>query len=110
MGLVGDSDVEEKDFSFLQKRKFLKGGLAAKFIAQIIWESGGKSENIRLNEKEEKSDEASVKPKSVRYIPQNHFEQLTNDLDISKFQELLEEIIFNYLSSIRKCNFLDILK
>ena len=102
LGLVGDSDVEEKDFSFLQKRKFLKGGLAAKFIAQIIWESGGKSENIRLNEKEEKSDEASVKPESVRYIPQNHFEQLTNDLEISKFQELLEEIIFNYIPDDKK--------
>ena len=102
LGLVGNTHIKAEHFSFLEKRKFFKGRLAAKFVAQAIWESGGKSKNIPLNGKEEKSDEASVKPESVRYIPQNYFEQLTNELEISQFQEILEEIIFNYIPDDKK--------
>ena len=101
LGLVGDTHTKAEYFSFLHKSKFLKDKLAEKFKAQIVWESGGKSEEVALNQKQldEKNNIDSGKPESVRYIPQNYFEQLTNDLETAKFQEVLEKIIFGYIPS-----------
>ena len=92
LGLVGNSHRDEKHFSFLNKNKFRKGKLAAKYKAQIIWESGGKSEEIKLNENAKPET-----PESVRFIPQNYFEELANEIEIYKFQGVLENIIFSYI-------------
>ena len=92
LGLVGNSHRDEKHFSFLSKNKFRKGKLAAKYKAQIIWESGGKSDEINLNENAKPET-----PESVRFIPQNYFEELANEIEISKFQQVLESIIFSYI-------------
>lgn len=97
LGLVGDTNIEHEHFSFLHKNKFLKGGLANKFNAQIIWQSGGKSDDINLANISEND-----KPEAVRYIPQNYFEQLTNDLEVVKFQKTLEKIIFGYIPDEEK--------
>lgn len=113
LGLVGYTHTDTKHFSFLRQEKFLKSGLAEKFKAQIIWESGGKSEEMRLDQKaqNEKDNADNWKPESVRYIPQHYFEQLTNNLEISKFQEILEKIIFDYIpdaGKLGKSNFKDL--
>lgn len=97
LGLVGDAQTDREHFSFLHQDKFLKDKLASNFKAQVVWESGTASEEIRLNE-EPKTD----KPESVRYIPQNYFEELTNELEISKFQNVLENIIFEYIPDAEK--------
>lgn len=97
LGLVGDTHTDKGYFSFLNKNKFLKGKLADKFQAQITWESGGKSGEVLLS-----ADPKTEKPESVRFIPQNYFEELTNEIEISKFQHVLENIIFEYIPDDEK--------
>ena len=97
LGLVGDTHTDKQHFSFLHKDKFLKGKLADKFKAKIIWESDGESDEVLLG--------AALKtenPEFVRFIPQNYFEELTNELEISKFQHVLENIIFEYIPDSEK--------
>lgn len=99
LGLVGDTHTNKQYFSFLHKDKFLKGRLADKFKAKIVWESDGKSDEVLL------SDPLKTEsPESVRFIPQNYFEELTNELEISKFQHVLENIIFEYIPDSEKLN------
>ena len=38
----------------------------------------------------------------MRYLPQNYFERLTNDLEYYKFEETLENIVFNHLPNEQK--------
>lgn len=99
LGLAGDTHTDKKYFSFLNKQKFLNGNgkLAEKFTAQIIWESGGQSDKRVLNE-----GIKAENPESVRFIPQNYFEELTNEIEISKFQQVLENIIFGYIPENEK--------
>lgn len=97
LGLVGDTHTDKKHFSFLNRSKFLKGKLADKFQAQIIWESDGKSDEVLLS-----ADLKTDQPESVRFIPQNYFEELTNEIEISKFQQVLEKIIFEYIPDAEK--------
>ena len=92
LGLVGDTNIDNKYFSFLHKNKFLKEKLADKFKAEIIWESDGNSDEVPLG-----CVDKNNKPESVRFIPQNYFEDLTNEIEISKFQRVLENIIFEYI-------------
>lgn len=99
LGLVGDTHTEKKHFSFLHKDKFLKGKLADKFTAKIVWESDGVSKDVLLG-----ADLNTENPESVRFIPQNYFEELTNELEISKFQHVLENIIFEYIPGSEKLN------
>ena len=99
LGLAGDTHTDKQHFSFLHKNKFLKGKLADKFKAKIIWESDGESDEILLS--------AALKtesPESVRFIPQNYFEELTNEIEINKFQHVLENIIFEYIPDNEKLN------
>lgn len=97
LGLVGDTHIDKKYFSFLNKKKFCKGKLSDGFKAEITWESGGKSVEIILSE-----DIKIEKPESVRFIPQNYFEELTNELEILRFQITLENIIFGYIPDYEK--------
>jgi len=97
LGLLGDSHTDREYFSFLNRNKFLKGKLADKFHAQVIWESGGTSGEVLLS-----ADPKSEKPESVHFIPQNYFEELTNEIEISKFQHVLENIIFEYIPGAEK--------
>lgn len=99
LGLVGDTHTNKQHFSFLHRDKFLKGKLANKFTAKIIWESDGESDDIPLS-----ADPKTENPESVRFIPQNYFEELTNELEISKFQHVLENIIFEYIPDREKLN------
>ena len=92
LGLLGDTHTSKEHFSFLHKNKFLKGKLASNFSGQICWESGGSSDKVKLD-----SELNDGKPESVRFIPQNYFEELTNEIEISKFQQVLENIIFKYI-------------
>jgi len=90
LALCGNSHRYE-DFSFLKEEKFLKDGLAKNFKAELMWESG---ECIKKN-LSEKTDPNS--PERVRYLPQNFFERLTNNLETYDFEKTLEEVIFSYI-------------
>ncbi|MBT8763177.1 hypothetical protein KFV02_04445 [Desulfohalobiaceae bacterium Ax17] len=95
IGLCSNSH-HYKDFSFLNRDRFLKGGLAKNFTAKLEFASGkilekNLSENIDINS-----------PERVRYLPQSFFERLTNDLESYDFERTLEELVFSYLPEEEK--------
>lgn len=91
VGLIGNSH-NEKYFSFLQKNKFRKGGLARNFEAILTWESGD-SEKKNLNDHIDLSLEEKVK-----YIPQSYFEDLCNEIDNNEnFKKELNQVVFKHI-------------
>lgn len=106
IGLCGDAH-HYKDFSFLNKSRFLKDGLAKNFEAKLKWAN---NENISKNLYEKIDDNA---PERVRYLPQSFFYKLTNDLDSYNFKKTLEDIVFSYLpeeEKLRQNSFEDLIK
>ncbi len=97
ISLCGNSNLYS-DFSFLKEEKFLKDGLAKNFEAELVWES---NESIKKN-LSDKTDENS--PQRVRYLPQNFFEKLTNNLETYEFERTLEEVVFSYIPEEQKLN------
>ena len=95
ISLCGNSNLY-KDFSFLTEEKFLKNGLAIGFKAELIWES---NENI-IKKLSDNIDSDS--PERVRYLPQNFFEKLSNNLEIYEFENILQKVIFSYIPEEKK--------
>lgn len=94
LGLLGDSRQEEY-FSFLtdqsKSKKFRQRGFAENFSASIEWLSGDTTQKLL-------SDSCSKdKPEAVRYLPQNYFEQLTNDIEIEQFRREIEDVVFSHV-------------
>ena len=87
-----------EDFSFLNKDRFLKYGLAKNFKAKLIWED---NETMEKNLSDGVDKNA---PERVRYLPQKYFEKLTNDLEHYKFEETLKDIVFYHLPNEQKFN------
>jgi len=95
LGLCGNSHQYE-EFSFLREDRFLNKGLAKYFKAVLEWESG---ETIEKNLSEGIDKNA---PERVRYLPQNFFERLTNNLESYEFEKTLENVVFSYLPEEKK--------
>lgn len=97
LSLCGNSHrYIDNDFSFLTRKRFLKDGLAKNFKSKLIWEN---NETIEKNLNEGINQNA---PERVRYLPQDYFERLTNDLEYYKFEETLENIVFDHLPNEQK--------
>ena len=96
LALCGNSHRDEKDFSFLNKNRFLKNSLADNFQAELVWKSG---ENVSKN-LSERIDYDKVE--KVRYIPQGFFERLTNEIDRKEFEREIEKIIFSHIPKHEK--------
>lgn len=92
MALCGNTHLDKKDFLFLTEKRFLKNGLAKKFKAELEWES---ENDIQVKNLADNIDK--LKPERVRYLPQNFFDRLTNDLEGYQFEETLENIVFSHL-------------
>lgn len=96
IGLLGDSRLEEY-FAFLSNssgnRKFRQKGFAENFRAELEWQSGGKATKT-LNQA---ADPAM--PETVRYLPQNYFEKLTNEIQIGSFRTQIEDVVFSHVES-----------
>lgn len=94
LGLLGNSRQEDY-FSFLtddsKSKKFRQRGYAENYEASILWLSG-KSEQKRLNQNCNLSQ-----PEAVRYLPQNYFEQLTNEIEIEQFRREIEDVVFSHV-------------
>lgn len=94
LGLLGESR-QEAFFSFLvdapKSKKFRQPGYAENFRAGIVWVSG------KANQKKLDEHADSVLPESIRYLPQNYFEQLTNEIEIEKFRSEVEEVVFSHV-------------
>jgi predicted ATPase len=95
ISLCGNSHLYS-DFSFLKEEKFLKDGLAKNFEAELIWESG---ESIKKNLADQPDQNS---PERVRYLPQNFFERLTNNLETYDFEKTLKEVVFSYIPDEQK--------
>lgn len=94
IGLLGESRQSEY-FSFLSdkgsNKKFKQRGYAENFEAKIIWQSGVSTpKNLNANVD-------ITKPEAVRYLPQNYFEQLTNDIEIQEFRRKIEDVVFSHV-------------
>lgn len=105
LGLLGNTyNAGEKNlyFSFLNDKKFRQRGFAENFSAKIEW----------LDSTERKlslSDEMDLTDvEKVRYIPQNYFEKLTNDLQETDdlkgtdFESTLKNVIFSHMPNHKK--------
>ena len=94
LGLLGESRQSDH-FSFLtdktQNRKFRQKGFAENFCGTLTWASGGKPKK-RLDQ-----DVDLQKPEVVKYLPQNYFESLTNEIEVKAFREEIEEVVFSHV-------------
>lgn len=99
IGLLGESR-QEGYFSFLtddsKSKKFRQRGFAENFVGEITWHSG-KSEKKLLSDHCNRD-----KPEAVEYLPQNYFEQLTNELEIEQFRSEIEEVVFSHVEETEK--------
>ena len=94
LGLLGESRQHEH-FSFLtdktQNRKFRQKGYAENFVGTLSWASGTKSQK-RLDHEVDMR-----KPEVVKYLPQNYFESLTNEIEVKAFRDEIEEVVFSHV-------------
>lgn len=99
LGLLGDSRQEDY-FSFLtdntKSKKFRQRGYAENFTASITWQSDKVIEKS-LNEKCDRN-----KPEALEYLPQNYFEQLTNEIEIEQFRNEIENVVFSHVDDTEK--------
>lgn len=99
IGLLGNSR-QESYFSFLtndsKSKKFRQRGFSENYLAAITWHTGRQQERLL-------SDSCDLDmPESVRYLPQNYFEQLTNELEIEQFRAEIEEVVFSHVEETER--------
>lgn len=96
IGLLGNTHNagdKQNNLSFLTTKKFKKKGHAENFEANLVWSDGsGADEGICLADETDKNA-----PEKVRYLPQNYFERLTNDLKAEGFENTLKSVIFAHI-------------
>jgi len=95
IGLLGNSRNEEW-FSFLNKNKFRKpvDGKADHFEAKLLWAS---KDMVSAN-LEEATNDTGVE--AVKYIPQNFFEEICNELseiEESQFDKEIKKVIYSHV-------------
>ncbi len=95
IALLGNSH-KENHFSFLNTRKFKKKKLAENFNATLHYESGEQTIS-NLNDNSDING-----PERVRYLPQNYFEELCNDLEGEGFEKALKKVVFSHLPDEQK--------
>lgn len=94
IGLLGESR-QSSHFSFLtddsRNRKFRQKGYAENFVGKLAWASGAEPSK-RLD-----ADVDLLKPEAVKYLPQNYFESLTNEIEVKNFRRRIEEVVFSHV-------------
>lgn len=105
IALLGNSR-QKSHFSFLKKDRFRgkSGDPAKQFLGEITWLNGTPL-NRNLNE-----DPSLDQVEMIRYIPQNHFEELCNDHvsgRTSAFENELRAVIFDHASDSIRLGALD---
>lgn len=95
LGNTHNAGVKHENLSFLnaKKLKFRKKGFAENFQAELVWEDEtGKSDQVLLDH-----DVDTDQTEKVKYLPQNYFENLTNDLEGEGFDKTLKSVIFLHI-------------
>ena len=99
IGLLGESR-QESYFSFLtndlKSKKFRQPGFADNFTASITWHT----DRVQQKRLDEKCDR--TKPELVEYLPQNYFEQLTNEIEIEQFRSEIEDVVFSHVEETER--------
>ena len=94
LGLLGESRQHEH-LSFLTdesyNRKFRQKGYAENFSATLTWASGVERSK-KLNEGVDE-----LRPEAIKYLPQNYFESLTNEIEVQAFRKEIEEVVFSHV-------------
>jgi len=98
IGVLGDTHnagENHKNLSFLNnatnQKKFRQKGFADTFEAKMEWEDG-----LSVTESLDK-DIDTTQAEKVKYLPQNYFESLTNDLEEEGFESTLKSVIFLHI-------------
>lgn len=102
LGLLGDSRSEES-FSFLANTrgniKFRQRGYAENFDAALTWADGNKASK-NLSDGVQRTE-----PERVKYLPQNYFETLTNEIqEARQFQTEIENVVFSHVERSDRLN------
>jgi len=92
------------DFSFLSKEKFRnpKDHKAKHFEGCLTWEDGNSAPFLKLSENT--GDENLVR---VKYIPQDFFERVCNETNVSatsEFGQQLKDVIFSHVPHVERNN------
>ncbi len=99
IGLLGESR-QEGYFSFLtddsKSKKFRQRGFAENFTAMVTWHTGRTDQKL-LSDHCDRDN-----PESVEYLPQNYFEQLTNDIEIEQFRIEIEDVVFSHVEETER--------
>ena len=99
LGLLGNSRQVEY-FSFLSNKpsnkKFKQSGYAENFVGELTWQ------HDKLVSKKLDEDINRELPELVRYLPQNHFENLTNEIEISEFRRKIEDVVFSHVEETER--------
>lgn len=106
LGLLGNTRAEDS-FSFLANSggnvKFRQRGYAENFEATLIW-ADGNTASKNLNEKI-----LLTEPERVKYLPQNYFETLTNEIrEARQLQTEIENVVFSHVEEtdrLKQSNF-----
>lgn len=97
IGLLGNTKIKRDHFPFLNQGQFLRESKASNFVANLVWESGDESGFIELNKAVNINN-----VEMVRYIPQNYFEEICNQLTLSseesEFYKELSKVIFSHVN------------
>lgn len=101
LGLLGDSRTEGS-FSFLtsssKNLKFRQRGFAENFNATLTWVDSSQAHK-NLNDTVD-----ITQPEKVKYLPQNYFETLTNEIKVKEFQNEIEEVVFSHVEETDRLN------
>lgn len=93
IALCGKTKIAAKDFSFLNKDKFRKKGLAKNYEATLTWtDKSSAAENLD-------SEVSPTQVEKVKYLPQKYVETICNEDGVSdQFQREVNKVIFSYIS------------
>ncbi len=100
IGLLGNSynqtsrgphGKKEELFSFLNREKFLRKGLAKNFIGELAWHDSDK------DSKQLSSAVDQDAPERVEYLPQKYLERICANIEDDAFRTTLNEVIFRYV-------------
>lgn len=96
LALLGNSKV--KEFSFLNNERFRNGENKSQYFnAKLIWHDN----NYNSKYLDEQVNQSEVE--RVKYLPQDHFEEICNSLG-DEFEQEIKNVIFSYVGEKDKAN------
>lgn len=93
---------DQRNLTFLNnyrgEKRFRKIGFAENFEARLIWAS----DDEVVKSLDDDIDLTDQQVEKARYLPQNYFEKLTNEIDGKDFTNTLNEVIYKHIPDSEK--------